>query len=167
MLNEVERNLLDAMNVARNVYAAPGIVPGGGALEMTVSQGLMAKSNSVEPKLRMVYRAVAQSLEIIPRTLAQNCGAATVKLVTGLRAKHAVAGNDNWGVDGCKGVMADTAALGIWEPLSVKMQTMKTAIEAAILLLRVDDVVSGVNKSGKAREAPREQEQPQMDMDQH
>eukprot|EP01050_Picozoa_sp_SAG11_P015547 SAG11_NODE_2027_length_3902_cov_4.445758_1_plen_547_part_00 len=159
VLNEVERNLLDAMNVARNVYAAPGVVPGGGALEMTVSAGLMAKSNSVEPKLRNVYRSVAQSLEIIPRTLAQNCGAATVKLITQLRAKHATEGNESWGVDGCRGVQADMAELGIWEPLSVKMQTLKTSIEAAILLLRVDDVVSGVSKSTKERQVRQKEEE--------
>eukprot|EP01052_Picozoa_sp_SAG31_P009449 SAG31_NODE_496_length_14862_cov_9.280837_15_plen_562_part_00 len=175
VLNEVERNLLDAMNVARNVYSEPGVVPGGGALELSVSAALIAKSNSVEPKLRNVYRSVAQSLEIIPRTLAQNCGAATVKLVTSLRAKHAVKGNEAWGVDGCKGEIANMAELGIWEPLNVKMQTLKTAIEAAILMLRVDDVVSGVNKSGGSKtktssQAVREEqpdESPQMDMDQH
>ena len=78
------------MNVARNVYAAPGIVPGGGALELSVSAALMAKSNAVEPKLRNVYRSVAQSLEIIPRTLAQNCGAQTVKLVRVRGCRHLV-----------------------------------------------------------------------------
>jgi T-complex protein 1 subunit gamma len=100
-------------------------------------------------------RSAAQALEIIPRTLAQNCGAATVKVITELRAKHAASKtgeNKNWGIDGEKGVMTDMAELGVWEPLSVKMQTLKTAVESAILLLRVDDVVSGVNKSAKVRQ---------------
>ena len=69
VLNEVERNLHDAMNVARNCYKDPMIAPGGGAIEMEVSSQLMKKSNSVEPKLRNIYRAVAQSMEVIPRIL--------------------------------------------------------------------------------------------------
>merc|ERR1719231_498987 len=146
VLNEVERNLHDAMNVARNVYKDPMTAPGGGAIEMEVSHLLMKRSNTIDPKLRLPYRSVATALEVIPRILAQNCGAPVVRLVTELRAKHAAGDGVCWGVDGCKGTLVDMNELGDLEPLSVKVQTMKTAIEAAILLLRVDDIVSGVSK---------------------
>jgi T-complex protein 1 subunit gamma len=146
VLNEVERNLHDAMNVARNVYKDPMTAPGGGALEMEVSAKLMKKSNAVEPKLRNIYRAVATAFEVIPRILAANCGANVVRLVTELRAKHAQGENAFWGVDGELGTIVDMDILGVWEPMAVKVQTLKTAIESAILLLRVDDVVSGVSK---------------------
>ena len=149
VLNEVERNLHDAMNVARNVYKDPMTAPGGGAIEMEVSAQLMKKSNAVEPKLRNIYRAVATAFEVIPRILAANCGANVVRLVTELRAKHAQGepgANKNWGVDGELGTLVDMDILGVWEPMSVKVQTLKTAIESAVLLLRVDDVVSGVSK---------------------
>lgn len=87
---------------------------------------------------------------MIPRTLAQNCGANAVRLLTELRAKHAANPTQNvtFGIDGDKGVVADMKALGIVEPLVVKLQTIKTAIEAACLLLRVDDIVSGTKKKG-------------------
>ncbi|KOB70520.1 T-complex protein 1 subunit gamma [Operophtera brumata] len=93
------------------------------------------------------YRAVAQALEIIPRTLAQNCGANTIRTLTALRAKHA-AGLTSFGIDGESGAIVDMAAKGIWEPLAVKLQVYKTAIETAILLLRIDDIVSGSKKRG-------------------
>ena len=149
VLNEVERNLHDAMNVARNVYKDPMTAPGGGAFEMEVSAQLMKKSNAIEPKLRNIYRACATAFEVIPRILAANCGANVVRLVTELRAKHAqgeIGDNKNWGVDGELGTLVDMDILGVWEPMSVKVQTLKTAIESAVLLLRVDDVVSGVSK---------------------
>jgi T-complex protein 1 subunit gamma len=113
---------------------------------MEVAAQLMKKSNAIDPKLRNIYRAVASSFEVIPRILAANCGANVVRLVTELRAKHSTGDNAFWGVDGELGKLVDMDVLGIWEPMSVKVQTLKTAIESAVLLLRVDDVVSGVSK---------------------
>merc|ERR1712232_871291 len=88
--------------------------------------------------------------ESIPRILAANCGANPVRLVTKLRARHASSPDKNftWGIDGERGVEVDMNKLGIWEPFSVKSQTLKTATEAAAMLLRVDHVVSG-KKSNK------------------
>merc|ERR1719231_15298 len=120
--------------------------PGGGAIDMEVSAQLMKKSNAVDPKIRNIYRAVASSFEVIPRILAANCGANVVRIVTELRAKHAAGDAAFWGIDGELGTIVDMDVLGIWEPMRVKVQTLKTAIESAILLLRVDDVVSGVSK---------------------
>jgi len=148
VLNEVERNLMDAMNVARNVVVDPRLVPGGGAIEMAISQALVEKSKSIEGVEQWPYRAVAQALEVIPRTLTQNCGANVVRVLTDLRAKHATAPTENvtWGVDGIKGVIADMRDVGVWETYAVKSQTIKTAVEAACILLRVDDVVAGASK---------------------
>merc|ERR1712032_1028960 len=142
ILNEVERNLQDALNVARNLYQEPALVPGGGATEMEVAYLLTQKAKTL--------KAVASALEVIPRTLAQNCGANTIRSLTALRAKHAKEEekNVNWGINGETGELADMSALGIWEPLSVKLQVFKTAIETAILLLRIDDIVSGSKKKG-------------------
>ncbi|ELW63942.1 T-complex protein 1 subunit gamma [Tupaia chinensis] len=94
------------------------------------------------------YRAVAQALEVIPRTLIQNCGANTIHLLTSLRAKHTQENCETWGVNGETGTLVDMKELGIWEPLAVKLQTYKTAVEMAVLLLRIDDIVSGHKKKG-------------------
>merc|ERR1712128_91865 len=89
-------------------------------------------------------------------TLAKNCGANTIRSLTALRAKHAKEEekNVNWGINGETGELADMSALGIWEPLSVKLQVYKTAIETAILLLRIDDIVSGSKKRGDVGQGP-------------
>merc|ERR1719210_39093 len=148
ILNEVERNLQDALNVARNLYQDPFIVPGGGATEMEVAHQLGLKAKTLNGVIQWPYKAVTSALEIIPRTLAQNCGANTIRTITALRAKHAsdLEKNVNWGINGQTGELADMAALGIWEPLAVKLQVYKTAMETAILLLRIDDIVSGSKK---------------------
>jgi len=151
ILNEVERNLHDAMNVARNVIMNPRLVPGGGAVEMSISQALVEKAKSIEGIKKYPYQAVAFAFEVIPRTLAQNCGAKTVRVLTELRAKHAASPleNSSYGIDGNKGVPVDMKQLGIWDSYSVRVQTVKTAIEAACMLLRVDEIVSGISNKEK------------------
>ncbi|XP_046686214.1 T-complex protein 1 subunit gamma-like [Homalodisca vitripennis] len=149
VLNETERNLQDALHVARNIMLQPRLVPGGGAVEMAVSKALLEKGKSVEGVAQWPYRAVAQALEVIPRTLAQNCGGAnTIRTLTALRAKHATGGT-SWGINGETGAIVDMKELGIWEPLAVKLQIYKTAVETAILLLRIDDIVSGSKKKDR------------------
>uniref|UniRef100_A0A8C7QDU3 T-complex protein 1 subunit gamma n=1 Tax=Oncorhynchus mykiss TaxID=8022 RepID=A0A8C7QDU3_ONCMY len=148
ILAEVERNLQDAMQVTRNVLLEPSLLPGGGATEMAVSQWLMERSKAITGVEQWPYRALAQALEVIPRTLIQNCGASTIRVLTALRAKHTQEDSVSWGVNGETGTLADMTVLGIWEPLAVKAQTYKTAVETAILLLRIDDIVSGHKKKG-------------------
>merc|ERR1719369_430385 len=148
ILAEVERNLQDAMLVCRNVLLEPFLLPGGGAVEMGVSKRLMERSRHMTGVAQWPYRAVATALEVIPRTLIQNCGASTIRVLTSLRAKHTQEGFTSWGVNGETGTLADMTQMGIWEPLSVKAQVYKTAVETAILLLRIDDIVSGHKKKG-------------------
>jgi len=166
ILSEIDRNLTDAMNVARNVIMEPKLVPGGGAIEMAISQYLNTKSNSIEGVQQWTYRGIANALEVIPKTLAQNCGAKVVKVLTELRAKHASDPDKNFffGIDGNEGKVADMRQVGVWEPISVKSQTLKSAIESACLLLRVDDILSGVTKkkpqggSGQEQPTPEQEE---------
>lgn len=149
VLNEVERNLQDALCVARNILLHPKMVPGGGAIEMAVAAHLTAKSKTLTDVSAAPYRAVASALEVVPRTLAENCGAKVIRVLTALRAKHSGGGGEEapfFGIDGRSGEVVDMRTLGVWEPLIVKTQTMKTAVEAAAMLLRIDDIVSGLSK---------------------
>ena len=152
VLNEIERNLLDAMNVVRNIVFDPRIVPGGGAVEMAISTALQREAKSIEGVSQWPYKAVSTALEVIPKTLIENCGGSAIRLLTALRAKHAGwegKGMCTWGIDGNKGEVVDMVQLAVFEPFAVKSQTIKTAIEAACMLLRIDDIVSGMsNKSG-------------------
>lgn len=149
VLNEVERNLEDAMAVGRNILTNPNMVPGGGATEMAVAHYLTQKSKTITDVKQYAYRAVAEALEVIPRTLIENCGGNVVRVLTALRAKHSDESDKDakyWGIDGMKGVSVDIRELDVWEPVIVKTQTFKTAVEAAAMLLRIDDIVSGLSK---------------------
>lgn len=154
VLNEVERNLQDAMGVARNVVADPRLVPGGGAAEMAVSRGLQDRAAKMTGVEQWPYAAVGVALEVIPRTLTQNCGANVIRVLTKLRAKHAEENGKTFGINGNTGEVVDMQSLGVWEPYAVKVQTFKTAIEAACLLLRIDDIVSGIAKKSRPSAGP-------------
>lgn len=145
ILNEIERNLQDAMAVTRNVFFEPRLSPGGGATEMAVSVELAEKSKKIEGVQQWPYQAVADAFEVIPRTLIQNCGGNSIRILSQLRAKHAN-GEHTWGIDGDNGKIVDMNDYGIWEPEVIKQQSAKTSIESACMLLRVDDIVSGVRQ---------------------
>lgn len=132
------------MLVARNVLLEPKLLPGGGATEMAISVGLAERAKALDGVEAWPFKAVGQALEVIPRTLAQNAGADVVRRLTELRAAKANGGNPLLGVDGDKGVLADMGAMGVWDPYQVRKQTLTSAVEAACMLLRIDDILSGI-----------------------
>lgn len=85
-------------------------------------------------------------MECIPKTLALNCGVDVVRTITSLRAKHQSEAGKYFGIDGNSGKIVNMMEAKIWEPVAVKLQVMKTAIESACMLIRIDDVVSGMKK---------------------
>ena len=113
--------------------------------EMALSVFLADKALTISGVTQWPYKAVGAGLEVIPRTLIQNCGGSTIRSLTALRvcnvfhkqfafslwmqAKHANNANATWGIDGNSGELVDMNTLGIWEPFSVKAQVYKTAIE--------------------------------------
>ncbi len=121
---------------------------------MALAVHLKEKARSVEGVAQWPYKAVAEALEVIPRTLIRNCGQDTIRTLTKLRAKHAEAGATSWGIDGRAGEIVDMKTYGIWEPFAVKAQTFKTAVETATLLLRIDAIVSGMKKPSAGGSAP-------------
>lgn len=154
ILNEIERNLADAMEVVRNVVFEPRLLPGGGAIEMAVAVGIKRASMKIEGRFQLPFQKVGQAMEVIPRTLAQNCGVNVIRAVTALRAKHEQQYDDyeqdnmkeqfsNYGINGTTGDIVPMAELGIWEPFNVKVQAIKTSIENACMILRIDEIVAG------------------------
>ena len=121
---------------------------------MALARALEAKANHITGVKQWPYKAVAKALEVIPRTLIQNCGANSIRTITALRAKHAEGGESNsnmsWGINGETGVIADMKDIQVWDCFAVKAQTYKTAFETAMLLLRIDDIVSGTKKASDA-----------------
>ncbi|PPQ86430.1 hypothetical protein CVT25_008088 [Psilocybe cyanescens] len=161
ILNEIDRNLADAMSVACNAFFNPTFCPGGGAPEMAISVGLQQKARKgvVQGLGTWLYRAVADAMEVIPRVLIQNSGGNVIRVLTELWAKRAN-GEHSWGVNGDTGKIVDMKEYGLYESASVKIQTLKTAIKAARMLFRVDDVVQAVRKEqegGGGASAPPEE----------
>ena len=131
---------------------------------MAIGTHLVKESKSMDGLDQWPFRAIAEALEVIPRTLIENCGGSTIRLLTDLRAKHSeYVGNQccTLGIDGNKGILADMHDLKVWEPFAVKAQTLKTAIEAACMLLRIDDVASGMSKGKKG--GAQQQQPPAME----
>eukprot|EP01057_Protomagalhaensia_wolfi_P001566 Protomagalhaensia_wolfi_Nauph_80__1565@NODE_1960_length_1265_cov_8_977162_g1535_i0_p1_GENE_NODE_1960_length_1265_cov_8_977162_g1535_i0NODE_1960_length_1265_cov_8_977162_g1535_i0_p1_ORF_typecomplete_len325_score61_88Cpn60_TCP1/PF00118_24/4_8e103ANAPC15/PF15243_6/0_19_NODE_1960_length_1265_cov_8_977162_g1535_i02601234 len=150
VLNEIERNLHDALSVARNILLEGKLLPGGGATEIELALRLNEKAQEISGLEQWGYRVVAKALEVIPRTLAQNCGADVVRTIAQMRAAHSTKDEEtsgaSMGLNGLTGEIVDTQKIGIWDTYAVKAQILKTAIECSAMLMRVDDVLSGIGK---------------------
>ncbi|EZG43611.1 putative chaperonin containing T-complex 1 gamma subunit, tcpg protein [Gregarina niphandrodes] len=140
-LNEIERNLHDALAVARNIFLEGKLLPGGGACDMICAKRLHEAAKRLGGLEQWGMRAVAEAFDVIPRILAQNAGVDVVTTIAKLRAAP-----DTSGIDGVTGEIVDVTAKGIWDTYRVKTQMIKTAIECAAMLIRVDDVLSGIGK---------------------
>ncbi|OUC47991.1 T-complex protein 1, gamma subunit [Trichinella nativa] len=143
LLKEIERNFNDALNVVRNVYLNPRAVPGGGAVEMCLGHILKKKAFDKEGVAQFIYNAIADAFEVIPLTLLSNCDSNPIREITSLRVKYAQE-ISTWGVNGINGSLVDMHTYNVWDPLLVKQQIYKSAIETTMMILRIDDIVSGV-----------------------
>lgn len=149
VLNEMERNLQDCLQVVRNVALESKVVIGGGCFEMSLSRKLKLEADLREGAERVVFNAISNAFEIVPRTLLRNCGCDVVRQMTKLRALHAQANKDDvceFGVDGESG---DIIKSKVVEALAVKKQVVKTAFESSAMILRIDDIISGITKGKK------------------
>ncbi len=141
-LDEFHRNALNAFYVLRNFIENPRIVCGAGASEMIISRRIKEAAAAVAGREQIVIGGFADALEQIPLTLAQNIGMDVLDAGTLLRARHAAPGGGvRWyGVDSAARRISDMSSSGIIETSDVKRQVFKTAVEAANMILNVDDV---------------------------
>jgi T-complex protein 1 subunit gamma len=164
VLSEVERNLHDAFAVTRNLLIEPRQLPGGGACEMEVAVRLEQKAKMIDGVASLPVRAVASALEVIPRQLAQNAGVEFVRVITDLRSKHAN-GETNIGIDGETGKLINVKEAAILDSYAVKQQVMRASIETAAMLLRIDQIVSGISHQKAAKMGAQQQEAKKPDDD--
>ncbi|MGP8322206.1 MAG: thermosome subunit alpha [Methanosarcinaceae archaeon] len=141
----VERSLDDALHVVKNVIEDGTIVSGGGAPEIELALGLRAYAVSVGGREQMAISAFADAIESIPKALAENAGHDTINAILNLRAAHT--DMKNAGLNVFTGEIEDMLENGIVDPLRVKTQAIKSASEAAIMILRVDDVLTAQRQS--------------------
>jgi len=142
VVDEAERSLHDALCVVRDAIEDAKIVAGGGAAEEEVSKQLRDYAVKVGGREQLAIEAFAEALESIPLSLAENAGLDPIDIMVELRSKHEEPANKWCGVDVFSGKVKDMKALNVIEPLRVKSQVLKSATEAASMLLRIDDVVA-------------------------
>jgi thermosome len=148
-LNEAERSVHDALCVVRDMVQAPKIVAGGGAPEMEIARTLRGYAETLPGREQLAVRSFGEAMEIVPLTLGENAGLDPIDLLLELRARHEK--EEKWaGVDVFEGKIKDMRELEVYEPLAVKKQTIKSAAEAATMILRVDDVIA----SGRMKAPP-------------
>jgi thermosome len=142
MVDEADRAMNDALSVVADVVKDNKIVAGGGATEAEIAKVLRSFATKVGGREQLAIEAFADSLEIVPKTLAENAGLASIDILVGLRAAHEKKNGHLMGVDVFKGKIVNSYESGVVEPLKVKEQAMKSAAEVASMILRIDDVIA-------------------------
>jgi len=159
VVDEIERAVHDALCVVARCLEDGKVVPGGGAMEIELAKHLRKYSETVGGREALAVRAFANALEIIPQSLAENAGMDAVDTIVELRAAHARPEGKYMGVDVFGGKVGDMRELSVYEPLRVKLQAIKSASEAAIMILRIDDVIAAAKKELKGPPEKKEEEE--------
>ena len=141
VVDELERAIHDALMVVSVVVESKKIVAGGGAAETELSLQLRRYASQEGGRVQLAIEAFAAALEIIPRTLAENAGLDAIDMLVAIRAAHE-GGKKNFGLDVYEGKPVDMLKAGVVEPLRVKTQAISSAAEAAVMILRIDDIIA-------------------------
>ncbi|NIP67419.1 thermosome subunit, partial [Candidatus Bathyarchaeota archaeon] len=149
IVDEAERSIHDALCVVRDVVVEPKIVAGGGAPELEVARQLRDYGDSLPGREQLAVSCFSEALESVATTLAENAGLDPIDIISELRSRHEK--GDIWaGVEVHQGKVQDMKKANVFEPLVVKKQTIKSATEAASMILKIDDIIA----SGKMKAPP-------------
>jgi archaeal chaperonin len=153
VVDELERAIHDALMVVSVVIEGKKIVAGGGAPETELSLQLRRYASQEGGRAQLAIEAFASALEVIPRTLAENAGLDPIDMLVAIRAAHE-AGKKNFGLNVYEGKPVDMLKAGVVEPLRVKTQAISSASEAAVMILRIDDIIASSKAAGPAGGMP-------------
>jgi len=149
IVDEAERSLHDALCVVRDIVEEPKVLAGGGAPELEVSRALKKYAGTLPGREQLAVECFAEALETIPLTLTENAGLDPIDILSELRARHEK--GETWtGIEVHSGKVQDMTQAGVFEPLAVKKQIIKSATEAASMILKIDDVIA----AGKMKTPP-------------
>jgi archaeal chaperonin len=141
MNNETERSIHDALCVIRDLMQEPKIVAGGSAPEMEMSKVIRKYAESLPGREQLAVKAFAEALEVITTTLSENAGLDPIDVLSDLRSRHEK--GETWaGIEVLSGKVQDMSKTDVFEPLTVKKQILKSATEAAMMILKIDDVIA-------------------------
>ncbi|TAJ45360.1 thermosome subunit alpha [Methanofollis fontis] len=151
VVDELDRAIEDALRVVEVAIRDRKFVAGGGSPEVELSLRLREYAATVGGRAQLAIEAFANALEIIPRTLAENAGLDPIDTLVDLRAAHEQ-GQKTAGLDVYSGKAGDMLEKGVVEPLRVKTQAISSAAEAAVMILRIDDVIASSRSAGPSPE---------------
>ena len=141
VIDEVDRSIHDSLMVVKDVIEKPEIVAGGGAPESFAASQLKDWADSFDGREQLAIKKYAEALETIPLTIAENAGMDPIDTMASLRAKQNQ-GKKWTGIDARNTKIADMLGIDVVEPIVVKEQIIKSATEAACMILRIDDVIA-------------------------
>ncbi|KAF2423628.1 T-complex protein 1 subunit alpha [Tothia fuscella] len=160
-LDEMERSVHDSLSAVKRTLESGRIVPGGGAVETALHIYLEEWATSVGSREQLAIASFAQSLLIVPKTLAINAALDASELVSQLRSRHALSQRvdaaadhskdekelarkknyKNYGLDLLKGRVCDELKMGVLEPSMSKVKQLKSAVEACVAIMRIDTLI--------------------------
>lgn len=140
-VEEAERSIHDAISVVKDVILKPKIVLGAGSPEEEVASKLLEWSKTLSGRKQLAVQKFAEAVESIPLTIAENAGMNPIDTLVELRAKHSK-GERTAGVNTKEGKIENAANFDVYEPLAVKEEILSAAVEAAVMILRIDNVIA-------------------------
>ncbi|MCX8170713.1 MAG: TCP-1/cpn60 chaperonin family protein [Candidatus Bathyarchaeota archaeon] len=154
IVDEAESSIHDALCVVRDVVQEPKILAGGGAPEIEVARAIREYAQSLPGREQLAAQSFADAIEVIPTVLAENAGLDPIDILSELRARHEK-GEIYAGIDVNAGKVRDIREIDVYEPLAVKKQIIKSATEAATMILKIDDIIAaGKTKMPKTPKGP-------------
>ncbi|WP_368408859.1 thermosome subunit beta [Halorussus limi] len=141
VVDELERGVTDALDVVAQTVSDGRVVAGGGAIEVEIASRLRDYADSVSGREQLAVEAFADSLELVPRVLAENAGLDSIDTLVDLRSAHE-SDDERAGLNVHSGDVVDTLDAGVVEPAHAKEQAVSSATEAANLVLKIDDIIS-------------------------
>ena len=141
VVDEADRSIHDALMVVKDVIEKPSIVAGGGSPEAYLATELNAWADTHEGREQLAIKQYAEAFESIPLTIAENAGMDPIDALIELRANQS-GGKKTAGINAKEGKIGNMLSIDIVEPLAVKEQIIKSATEAACMILRIDDVIA-------------------------
>ncbi len=142
VVNELERAIMDALDVVTAALERGGVVPGAAATEIAVADYVRSHAATIEGRKQLAVEAFADAVDVVPRTLATNTGMDPIDALVDLRSAYE--DDDLSGVisEGQTGVIADPLEYGVIDPAAVKHEAVESATEAATMIVRIDDVIA-------------------------
>jgi len=154
MTDEAERAMHDAMSVVSDIIKKNKIVAGGGAVEAEIAKRIRQYASKVKGREQLAIGAFADAIEVVPRSLAENAGLDPIDILVALKTAHEKSDGLWFGVNAYTGKIINMMKEGVIEPVGVKEQAIKSAVEVTSMILRIDDVIAATKHAAPSQMPP-------------